>query len=297
MNDASIMATPSYVDPTPVRLNDLAVTPEYEPILRQAGLDSIQALFACSREGTLDKPGLADWRVRLRIVLPVGGGSRTLYVKRYDNPPARARRETARSGNGARSVAGVEWNWIRQLKRAGIPCVDGVAMGESFSGSRELRSVLITAEVPGEALERTARTWMGETTTHVRRLLPALADLVASLHRAGFVHRDLYLSHLFLDPDAPLEDALRLIDLQRVKRPEWNVVRWIIKDLAALNYATPTTVASRVDRVRWLKRYLQRNRLDADARRLVYRVVGKTQQIARHDVKRNARLKRELESP
>jgi len=297
MNHPGMTATSPHVDPTPVRLNDLTVMPAYEPILRQAGLDSLQAVFAWPVEASLDKPGLADWRERLRVVLPGSDGSRTLYLKRYDNPPARARRESARSGNGARSVAGVEWNWIRQLKQAGIPCVDGVAFGESLVGSREVRSVLITAEVAGDALERVVQTWTKNTATRVRRLLPALADLVAALHGAGFVHRDLYLSHVFFDPDAPVEDALRLIDLQRVKRPAWNAIRWIIKDLAALNYATPNTVASRADRVRWLKHYLRRRRLDTDARRLLYRVVGKTRQIERHDARRHARLQREYESP
>ncbi len=290
MNDPGMTATPSHLDQAPVRLNDLTVMPEYEPILRQGALDSVEALFSCTGEASLDKPGLEGWRSRLRIVLPGGNGSRTFYLKRYNSPPARARRETRRSGNGARSVAGVEWNWIRQLKRAGIPCVDGVAFGESLADSRERRSVLLTSEVPGDALERMMWTWTSETATHVRRLLPALADLVAALHRAGFVHRDLYLSHVFFDPDAPVGDSLRLIDLQRVKRPERNLTRWIIKDLAALNYSTPQTLVSGADRVRWLKRYLRQQRLDADARRLLYCVVGKTQQIAGHDARRNARL-------
>jgi hypothetical protein len=65
--------------------------------------------------------------------------------------------------------------------------------------------------------------------------------------------------------------------------------RWIVKDLAALNYSTPARVASTADRVRWMKMYLGVRRLDATSRRLLYRVVGKTERIARHDAKRAVR--------
>jgi len=284
--------TPTSFQPDPafVRLNDLTVRAAYEPILRKAGLDSIAALFACPGETTFDKPGLGAWRARLRVTVAGDDESRTLYLKRYDHPPVRARREAAHCGIAAHSVAGVEWNWIREFSRAGIPCVDAVAFGEALAGSRELRSVLVTAELPGDALERIVRTWTDDTAARARGVLPVLATLVATMHDAGFVHRDLYLSHVFFDPGAPVAESLRLLDLQRVKRPAWNLTRWIVKDLAALNYSTPQAVASLADRVRWLKCYLRRARLDPAARRLLYRVVGKTRQIARHDAARERRL-------
>jgi hypothetical protein len=280
-----------------MRLNDLLVMPDYKAILRDNGLETVDRWFACTGETSLDKPGLDPWRTRLRVALADGGQRHTFYVKRYDHPPARATRRAVRSGSGARSVAGVEWNWIRQLKRAGIRCVEPVALGESFTDGREIRSLLVTAEVPGDALERVLPTWNHDAANRVRRLISPLADLVAELHRAGFVHRDLYLSHVFLDPDAPLEKALRLIDLQRVRRPRWSLGRWIIKDLAALDYSAPSEIVSRTDRVRWLKRYLDVARLDAHARRLLYCVVGKTRRIARHDARRKAKLDRERKLP
>ena len=108
------------------------------------------------------------------------------------------------------------------------------------------------------------------------------------LHTGGYVHRDLYLSHIFFDPDAPLDDALCLIDLQRMIRPAVNRRRWIVKDLAALNYSAsptrgdaigPSDLVSQADRLRWLKLYLGAVKLDGSARRLAYRVIGKTMRI------------------
>ena len=135
--------------------------------------------------------------------------------------------------------------------------------------------------------------------------------MIGRFHALGYVHRDLYLSHVFFDATAPPPHRLRLIDLQRVLRPVWRKRRWIVKDLAALNYSTPTTMASRTDRLRWLRSYLRvagqvvlrtpgndrsmhRShegdsrgiRWTGERRALVYRILGKTFQIARHDQSR-----------
>jgi hypothetical protein len=117
------------------------------------------------------------------------------------------------------------------------------------------------------------------------------------LHRCGFVHRDLYLSHIFHDAEARPEESLHLIDLQRVHRPRGAGRRWIVKDLAALNYSVPPRLVRRTDRLRWLTYYLGTPKLDASARRLVYRIVGKTQSIARHDRRRTARWGHRSENP
>ena len=47
---------------------------------------------------------------------------------------------------------------------------------------------------------------------------------------------------------------------------------------------------SETDRLRWLKRYLNAPKLDATAKCLIYRIIGKTAAIARHDRRRGARL-------
>ncbi len=272
----------------PVTVNDLRVMPEFAAVLRQHRLDSIEALFAAKSDTPLDKPGLDHWRARLRVTVRDDSGDSVFYIKRYENPPARAAREASRVG--VKSIAGVEWHWIEQLSLAGIPSVQAVALGEAFDGSRETRSVLVTAAVPGESMESLAPKWRQGKRSSARRWLAPVANVVSKLHRSGYVHRDLYLCHIFLNETATQDAAIRLIDLQRMLRPKWNMKRWIVKDLAALNYSAPKEAVSTADRLRWLKCYLGKTRLDAEARRLVYRVVGKTQQIARHDARRRARL-------
>jgi hypothetical protein len=296
-----------------VELNDLLVMPAFVDTLRAAGLDSLEGLFSLKQAELLTKPGLQSWRERLRFDLDHQGRHCVFFMKRFTNPQAAGRKEVRQAGNGANSVAGIEWNWMRQLAANSIPCTRPVAFGEAIRRWREVRSAVVMEAVPGESLE----TWVrrlpltpakgrregDRDRAGLRAVLDESAQLVARLHSAGYAHRDLYLSHLFHDPTAAPGERLRLIDLQRVFRPAFWKSRWLVKDLAALNYSTPSHVASRADRLRWLTRYLtlsappneeapgaagsNANRATAVVRkRLALQVFGKTQQIAKHDERR-----------
>ena len=275
--------------PLLVRCNDLTVVAGYQDALRANGLDSLDALFAVEDADLLSKPGLETWRERLRLEINVGGQRQTVYLKRFSKPPAFGRREVRRSGTGARSMAGVEWTWTHRLAADRIPCVKPIALGEVCERGRETRSAILTAAVPGQSLERWFSQWNGDDRPIVRRLIEPLAELVARFHSQGYVHRDLYLSHVFFDPAVPIGESLRLIDLQRVMRPHIGHRRWMIKDLAALNFSTPTGLVSNADRLRWLTRYIEVRKLGGSARRLVYRIARKTHRIAVHERHRQAR--------
>lgn len=279
----------------------LHIEPPFQPWLGAHGLLTVNDWFDDHRLSELgaerlDKPGLDGWRSRLRLRMPAQDRNEapTLYVKRFDHPPASSRREVVRACNGARTLAGVEWIWIHRLAHDGIPCATPVALGEDLHSRREIRSVLVTQEVPGQSLERWAASWSATDRPAIDALLDPLADLIARFHGCGYVHRDLYLAHVFCSglgdgPNASRAPDLRLIDLQRVLKPGLRAQRYIIKDLASLNYSSPYPLVGRRDRVRWLKRYLGVTQLDAVARRMIYRIEGKTRQIARHDARRNAR--------
>ena len=118
-----------------------------------------------------------------------------------------------------------------------------------------------------------------------RSLSQNLAALVARLHNAGLVHRDLYMSHIFIRAKGENDLDLSLLDLQRVVQTRWRKWQWIVKDLAALNYSTPSSAATNADRVRWLKLYLAERSVSANQRTLIRAVVRKTGRIARHSAK------------
>jgi len=274
-----------------IRVDDLLIRAEYVKLLRAHGLTTLESLFAYQEGESLSKPGLQAWRERIRMPLRNHRGEDEIfYLKRYNAPPAPEQRDQRWSSPQADSTAGLEWHWMLELLDAGIPCAQPVALGEQVEGGREARSATVSREVPGQSLETWVSRWNGAEHELIHRLGIHVARLVGRLHRRGFVHRDLYLSHVYFDADAPLERALHLIDLQRVLKPRLRHLRWIIKDLAALNYSTPTHVVSNTERIRWLRRYLLASRLDLDEKWLVARIAAKTRRIARHDRNRNARL-------
>jgi len=229
--------------------------------LRREGLDSVAGAFAFRGGQELAKPGLGH-RSRVRFEITDGTGRvHRLYMKRYDRPPLRRRVAQLLACGLAPSPAHVEYANIRAARQAGIP-----TMREVVCGAEAGRSFLIVTAVPGDALERCLGDFLHRGgDARAGELTCRLAELVRRFHRAGFVHRDLYASHVFLDESSG-GVQLYLIDLARMFRPRWRVFRWRVKDLAQLKYSMPP---------QWVERYWQRFMdaylgEDPSARRLRY---------------------------
>jgi hypothetical protein len=257
--------------------------------LGAAGITSIDALMTLSGE-SLDKPGLPTWRRRSRVTLSNAEGQIvTLYLKRYNDPPAseqrrRATRGSARHGSAQHGSAWNEWQWLRRLSEGNVAGPSPVAFGERMAGHRELGSALLMTAVVGESLERVAFRGEGRIP---RRWTRGVADLARRLHGLGYFHRDLYLSHVFVDPESA---EFSLIDVARMIEPKWIKERWAVKDLASLDFSTPAAFASRADRLRFLLRYLDRESVDESTRRWVLKIRRKADAIAAHDRRRLRRL-------
>jgi heptose I phosphotransferase len=211
-----------------------------------------------------------------------------IYLKRYGRPGAGAllKRWITR-----RSRAGAGWyDFAAALALAaqGVPVPRPIACGQDVQGLGEIRSFAMTEELPGaDALERLLPRWDEKQADYAllrdrRRLVRELAALVRGLHRAGYYHRDLYLSHVFLSKDRTGQERLNLIDLQRVFKPLVCARRWQVKDLAQLYYSAQP-YCTRTEVARFLRYYLDCRRLSDAQRRLVRAVYRKAQRIARRE--------------
>jgi len=211
------------------------------PALRAKGLDTIDGAFAYQGGEDLVKTHLGTRR-RTRVhVTDAEGRTRPLYLKRYGPERWAARLRRRWTYGRWCSPAAVELANIRAARQAGLPTMQEVLFAEEpVSLSRGGRSFLIVTAVPGDALERSLEGFLArhEADDAAARLTRRLADCVRKLHAAGYAHRDLYSSHIFLhEHQGDLE--LYLIDLARMFSPRWRRFRWRVKDLAQIKHSMP----------------------------------------------------------
>jgi tRNA A-37 threonylcarbamoyl transferase component Bud32 len=131
----------------------------------------------------------------------------------------------------------VEFENVRAAREAGIRTMREVVFGEEFGLFGAARSYIVVTAVEGESLERCGELLLAREGGPAE-LTRKLAELVRTLHSAGFVHRDLYAGHIFADEQSGALE-LSLIDLARMFRPRCFARRWRVKDLAQLKYSMP----------------------------------------------------------
>jgi hypothetical protein len=251
----------------------LRINPSFAPILTRHGLDTLERIMAFPGSVVMRQ---APGRITVRVQLPDG---LVFYLKRHTPPGAQA------------GTAGVkEWDNIEALNALGISCPALVAAG---SGARNGApcSFLITAAIPDaipldDYLRQLYDAHGDEAVWQTKReIISRLAELARRLHGHGFHHKDFYLCHVFVNHETPVVGPLALIDLQRLGRARFFRRRWIVKDLAALNYSATPDFTTATDRLRFVMAYLGITRLTPAARRLIRSVNRKTERIRRHDLK------------
>ena len=280
---------PNPADDQYIRFGRMVVNKAFVSALQHNGLMGMADAFSFSRGVRLDKPGLGH-RERIRAVLDdPEGGQKILFLKRYNRPPLRAQIRRVAAGMVWHGTAWREFQAIKALSAGGIPTMRLVAVGERMQGPIERRSFVATEGVPGESLEQWIPRNLGapDPSLGARRRHEAtrrLARLVQQMHSLGVCHRDLYLSHVFVVPCGDGSLTFRFIDLQRVHRfAAWRRRRWLVKDLAALHYSSPSGTITVTDRIRFLREYLDLPRLGRDGRKWMLQVRRKAERMARHN--------------
>jgi heptose I phosphotransferase len=123
----------------------------------------------------------------------------------------------------------------------------------------------------------------GDELTRKRALLAHVAAIARRMHAAGLHHQDFYLNH-FLYCGDPADLDIRVIDLGRVQQRPQLSHRWILKDLAQLDFSARRLSCR--DRLRFLRLYLDRPFRPAD-RWLIRQIMLKSRYIATHTAKNN----------
>jgi len=225
------------------------IDPALRELLRQEQLDTVEGVFGFQAGEDLRKAKLGHRR-RTRLFLTDSQNRKhELYLKRYDREPLSARLRRWLTYGVRTSPADVEFDNILALRRIGLPTMQPIICGKQRGVWGTRRSYLIVAAVPGEKLDTYISEFLDanvNNTNVLQDFTVALAQRVSQLHRAGYVHRDLYSAHIFLDRSEGAM-SLHLIDLARVFAPRWRPQRWRVKDLAQLKFSLPA--------VRWAQKY------------------------------------------
>ena len=172
----------------------------------------------------------------------------TVYLKRHFRLPWPARLAALVDPAGRHSPGAAEWAHLEHARALGVPVPDVVATGERIGPWASLQSYLMVAELTGSQELNLAIPELAATsdpaafTALKRRLIPRMARITATLHKACVFHKDLYLCHFYLDRERlradPTDVRLAVIDLHRLGRHRFWPDRWRWKDLGQLLYST-----------------------------------------------------------
>ncbi|MCB9858149.1 MAG: hypothetical protein H6818_20890 [Phycisphaerales bacterium] len=284
-----------------VKAGGMRVDPRYIDLMRDAALSTYDDVMGTGVGASMNKPGLASYRERIRLTLGEGDAAETVYLKRYTRPPLKEQFRRMWEFKFRRGSAEREMHFIRHLGMLGISTMRRIAFGSRMRGWFEQSGFGITREVAGESLEKLVERWSSDPATvpgpaDRRDIIEQLAKVIFRLHTNGLFHRDLYLCHIFMSRRDDGGIVLSLIDLGRMIRSTWRRERWRIKDLAALAYSSPSPLVTRADRIRFLYHYTRLeargNRASARKRTLeiIALIENRVTRMARHDVNRKRRL-------
>jgi heptose I phosphotransferase len=255
----------------------IVVNRDFAPLLSAARLDSFDAVM---RHGAGQIVRQVGTRWTTRLLLEGDSGLQALYLKRHLRATLRDRVKPLLSLGWPILGARCEWNSLLRFHALGIPTATPVAVGESAGCS-----FLITEEIPAG---RSLLDWTapppgqpGWPRHLMRPMIERVAAIARQMHGAGMHHQDFYLNHLIVCGD-PEELDIRVIDLGRVRQTARLGWRWIIKDLAQLDFSARALSCS--SRLRFLRLYLGRQLTRAD-RPLIGRIVNKSRRIALHTQK------------
>jgi heptose I phosphotransferase len=284
---------PSIIEITPV--NNIVANKLYKEVLIQNRLDTLKSFLQYANVEIV-KQAIKE-RNTVKLVLDEGHGQSTFFLKRHAAPSVKEYLKLLIRFSWPKSAFN-EWRAIIRFHQVGIPTMVPVAAGvKRNSLGIAKQSFVLTREISNaHRLDHYLAKWLRrplskEEIQRKRRLIRQLARLTRKMHIMGLNHRDYYLCHIFIRTTEESRDCeLFIVDLHRVDIRKKVGNRWIVKDLAALNFSSLDLPIHTTDRMRFFKLYLQKVRLDKKSCRLLRQISKKTKRIARHTEKMYKRV-------
>ena len=261
---------------------------EYTSLLSKNKLTGFNT-FMHYQNGTIIKQSIKE-RSTVKFSLEDNHGEIGVYLKRYQSPAFKIWFASLLRFSLPGSAMD-EWKSILTFHTLKIPTMVPLSAGLKKHYGFKKESFLLTREI--EEVERLdhylTRHFSSHSNDHhfkeKKTLIKALSRLVRRMHRSGLNHRDLYLCHILVKKDAYNNWKIYFADLHRVDQRKKVPLRWKVKDLAALNYSADKNTITRTDRLRFIAHYQGEERLNANTKSLIKKIIKKTDRIRSHNQK------------
>ncbi len=269
----------------------VVINQAYQALFATCGLDSFQAIYDLGG-GTVVKHQ-AD-----RSVLRFALAESVLYLKRHERETRLKGGKLAGTSYRWCSEGGKEFAFFHAFRAHGLATANPVAMGERFLADGRVESFFITEDFAPfvqleELIRHTPEVLLGEKNKMKRlNILKAVGTYARRMHQSGFNHQDFNATHVLLHGFEAGVPDMALFDLQRVDQRSWQKIRWPIKALAEFNYSSrENQVFSNAERLFLFHVYC--DKVDQPLslfEKIQYQwTCAKTERIARHTAKRQAR--------
>ena len=237
-------------------MSDWRLATNYQML--QADFGSLEKVFALQGERITYDP--------ISELIRVTRNGVDYYVKRYRNAGKGLRRYAARPRVKA------EWQNLKRFAKWGIPTAEVIAQGLERKAGAFVRGAMITREIPNSrdlADLADSRSPLLQDRGWVQQVSVQIAHATRTMHQHSFTHNDLKWRNLLVDQHA----NVYLIDCPAGTFWWGPMLRYrIIKDLACLDKVAKYHL-SNTQRLRFYLQYCQRNRLNAQDKQHIGKIV------------------------
>lgn len=218
-------------------MKQIEFTNQWQAFFKKHGLSGFEDFFV-SFEGTqINKNSKRS--VMIRTILD-GDKKYTFFLKRFFNPHFKDMLFALYNWHRPCSQGRLEWNCANYLLSNDIGTYRPVCFGQISTLGIERRSFFLTEKLPGLCLTDFFKEhWRTLDLKQQTRLLNDLAAFIRKIHKLRVSLPDLYVYHLFIDPQTDLSYSFSVIDLHRmsIRVPAWWMPACRIENLARLNFS------------------------------------------------------------
>lgn len=275
-------------------INGLLVNRRYETLLKDAGLDTFDGIWAY-RDGRLIKEMMA--RSVICIEIQHQNRIRYFYLKRHNREYLGIKRLLAVFFPRLSISQGTkEFENICAFREKALGAASPVVAGARFAGFFWAESFLMTEDaapfVSLETLLKSESDFSALMTdpNQRRMLLREIARFAKKMHRSGLNHCDFNTNHILIHyEDGAAVPNIAMFDFQRIYKRKFLKFRWLIKSLAEFCYSLPDALFDETDRIYLFLSYKNRHEMTLWDRFQWFWIRKKTERIRRHTEKMLAR--------